>query len=59
MWPPTARYPTSPDPGFTSRPSSVNTFVSGPTLNLAVSPFESVDVIAFAKPTPSLEPSES
>jgi len=37
----------------------VNTFVSGPIANLAVSPLESAVVIAFANPTPSLEPSES
>ena len=54
-----ASMPASPEPGSTSRPSSVKTFVRSPTLKLAVpvTPFD-VDT-DDARPTASDEPSES
>ena len=51
--------PISPEPGTTSRPSSVNTFVLAPIVNLAVVGAEPGALIEPANPTPSLEPSES
>ena len=59
MLPPTASMPTSPEPGTTSRPSSVNTFVCAPIVNFAVFGSEPGALIEPANPTPSLEPSES
>ena len=59
MWPPTASMPISSEPGSTSRPSSVNTLVCSPIVNFAVVGAEPGAVIESAKPTPSLEPSES
>ena len=59
MLPPTASMPTSSEPGSTSRPSSVNTFVSAPIVNFAVVGAEPGASIDPANPTPSLEPSES
>ena len=49
----------SPDPGATSRPSSVNTFVCAPVVNFAVFGSAPGALIEPAKPTPSLEPNES
>src|SRR3954452_11907015 len=59
MFPPTASMPTSPDPGSTARPSSVNTLVCAPIVNLAVFTAAPGALIDPANPTPSLDPSES
>ena len=57
--PPTASRPTSPEPGTTSSPSSLNTCACGPIENFAVGCSAPGALIEFAKPTPSLDPSES
>jgi hypothetical protein len=54
-----ATRPSSPEPGSTSRPSSVSTLVLGPSLNSAVAEVLSAVVVLDAMPMASEEPRES